>query len=87
MENHAPVESDNKYIAIEFGKLIYQARQSLELTQIEAARRADVPQSVLSRVENGSMLPSYSIAGKLAVALGVNLNEFNVRMWGHKINP
>jgi transcriptional regulator with XRE-family HTH domain len=53
------------------GKRLRQARKSQKLTMAELGRRAQCSQSFLSKVENGSMIPSLPMLQRLARALGV----------------
>lgn len=52
---------------------IIEARLSNKLTQAELASKAGLKQSVLARVESGSVMPSLATVSKIATALGRQL--------------
>ena len=52
---------------------IIEARLSNKLTQAELASKAGLKQSVLARVESGSVMPSLATVSKIATALGRHL--------------
>lgn len=57
-------------LAVKFGKWVKEQRQDARLTQIEAARRADISRVYLARIEAGEV-PSRAVALRLAKALNV----------------
>jgi ribosome-binding protein aMBF1 (putative translation factor) len=54
-------------------KLIISERLKQDLSQRELARKAGIKQPSLARIESGSVIPSLHILGKLAKALGTQL--------------
>ena len=59
----------------EFGCMIKQKRESLGLKQDEFARKVAVKESVLHKMETGSLKPSLEEARRLGKALGLKLVE------------
>ncbi len=59
----------------EFGSRIKQKRESLGLKQNEFARKVAVKESVLHKMETGSLKPSLEEARRLGKALGLKLVE------------
>ena len=58
------------------GRNIQRLRQRKELSQEELAHRASVHQTYLSGVEGGKRNPSIMVLGRIAEALGVDIEEF-----------
>lgn len=52
-------------------------RNKAGLTQTQLAELSGLPQSHISRLENGEHSPSFSTLGKLAKALGVEVSELD----------
>jgi transcriptional regulator with XRE-family HTH domain len=50
-------------------------RQSLGMTQAQLAGAADVADATVSRIERGRLVPSVDLAGRLASALNVAVDE------------
>lgn len=59
------------------GKRIRELRAAKGLTQQELARRADLEQSHISRLERGEYSPSAMTVAKLAKAMGVGVSEID----------
>lgn len=59
------------------GDKIRQYRKAAKLTQTELEDRSGLPQSHISRIENGKLSPSRETLTKIASALGVHLKEFD----------
>ena len=55
------------------GKMVYDRRHALGLSQVELAARADMTQPQLSRLEGGGVTPSIPLLERLASALEVDL--------------
>ncbi|AKU90098.1 helix-turn-helix domain-containing protein [Vulgatibacter incomptus] len=55
----------------ELGRQILAVRREAGLTQAELANRAGVSNEFLSRIENGTGIPSLETIGRLAAALGL----------------
>lgn len=55
------------------GQMVYQRRRDLGLSQTELARRADMTQPQLSRLEGGGVTPTIPLLERLAEALEVDL--------------
>lgn len=56
---------------------IREARDAAGLTQVELAERSGLPQSHISRLEQGKHSPSGKTLGKIASALGLKLSYFD----------
>lgn len=56
---------------------IRSARTEAKLTQEELAEKAGLPQSHISRLENGKHSPSRSTLEKIAVAIGRPISDFD----------
>jgi transcriptional regulator with XRE-family HTH domain len=54
-------------------QLVREARKRAGLTQTELARRADVPQSTVGRIESGARVPSTELVERLVRAAGFEL--------------
>lgn len=58
-------------------KKIHDLREERKLSQVDLASRAGLPQSHVSRLENGKHSPSRYTLEKLADAMGVDVSEFD----------
>ena len=70
--------STEEYVEIvvpEFGSMIKQKRESLGLKQDEFARKVAVKESVLHKMETGSLRPDLEEARRLGKMLGLKLVE------------
>ena len=54
---------------------LYELRTKQKLTQAELSKISGVPQSKISEYEKGKVEPGIGAAQKLAIALGVTLDE------------
>jgi transcriptional regulator with XRE-family HTH domain len=54
---------------------IREARTSDGISQVDAARRAEIPQSLWSEIETGDAMPGLNNAERMAQALGHTLAE------------
>lgn len=59
--------------AITFGRLIRQHRLAAGISQTEFARRADMDQPNVSRLERGGVVPTVETLERVAAALGAHL--------------
>jgi DNA-binding XRE family transcriptional regulator len=59
------------------GDRIKQARESAGLTQTELSTRAGLPQSHISRLENGQHSPSFATLEKIAKALNIPVSQLD----------
>lgn len=58
------------------GQKIKKLRREQGLSQDELARKADIPYTTLTKIEIGVIKnPSFKAVSKIALALGVNLDE------------
>lgn len=55
------------------GRMVYERRQELGLSQSELAERAEMTQPQLSRLEGGGVTPTIPLLERLAGALEVDL--------------
>ena len=58
-----------------FGLNVRKRRESLDLTQIEAAERADLDPTYISGIERGVRNPSLISIARVAKALDVSVSE------------
>jgi transcriptional regulator with XRE-family HTH domain len=58
-----------------FGARLRAARKAAELTQVDAAKRAQVTQGAWSEYESGSHQPSLPLVRRLAAAVGVKPSD------------
>ena len=54
----------------EIGKRVKDMREAMDLSQLELASMANIPQSTLSNIENAEQVPAIDKVAKLADALG-----------------
>ncbi len=54
---------------------VKEARQELNLTQVNLAEKAGVTRQTIIAVEKGKFVPSVKLALELAAALGMSLEE------------
>jgi transcriptional regulator with XRE-family HTH domain len=62
-------------VRIRVGLNVQRLRRGRKLSQEELAHRADVHQTYLSGVEGGKRNPSVGVLGRIATALGVDIEE------------
>ncbi|NUU20964.1 MAG: helix-turn-helix domain-containing protein [Streptomycetaceae bacterium] len=55
--------------AIAFGQAVYDRRKELGISQVELARRAQMTQPQISRLEGGGTVPTIALLHRLATAL------------------
>lgn len=60
--------------AYELGKAVRERRLELGMTQVELARRSEMTQSQLSRLEAGGVEPTIRVLERLARALDADLS-------------
>src|SRR5262245_45626862 len=58
-----------------FGRIVKERRRSLDLTQDELARRVGCASVTIRKIEADELRPSQQIAERLAMALGIPLDE------------
>lgn len=58
---------------LEVGSLIALIRSQLRMSQRSLAKRAEVPQSTISRIESGNLQPNISTLQKIMNAIGCDL--------------
>jgi transcriptional regulator with XRE-family HTH domain len=61
--------------AIDLGRRVKQARQSLDLTLETASRLCGVSRSALSKIENGLMSPTFDVLQRIVRGLRIDLAE------------
>lgn len=66
-EGHAP--------PIDLGARVRELRRARDWTLEQAARKAGLARSTLSKIENGQMSPTYDALKKLAVGLGISVPQ------------
>ena len=55
------------------GLLLRDARKDAKVTQAELAKRTQTTKSYISRIENGSIIPSVAVFFKMIAALGMSI--------------
>jgi len=68
-------DADTIPVMSDFAGKLRAARRRKKLTQVEAARRAGIPQPLWSDYERGRKCPSIQQAERLAEAVGTHLNR------------
>ncbi len=66
---------------IRLGIEIYNARETLGISQQELAKQAETTQKVVSRIENGDVNIGFSLLNRIATAL-----NFNYENWVNVLN-
>lgn len=61
---------DEELARLKLAKTIRESRLSRKMTQAAVARKVDMPQSVIARLESGTHSVSVDTLSKIAVALG-----------------
>ena len=62
--------------AIGIGPALRRIRERMEVSLVSVARRAEISDAMLSRIERGErMSPHFTTVAKIALALGVSLDE------------
>lgn len=64
-----------KFSRISFGKAVRSERERVRLSQEEFAERAEVHRTYVSSIEHGKVSVSIEVANRIALALGLRLNE------------
>src|SRR5262245_4126818 len=67
--------ADMVELVIAFGRRVRERRRTLDLTQEELARRVGCAAVTVRKIEADELRPSQQIAERLAMALGVPLEE------------
>jgi transcriptional regulator with XRE-family HTH domain len=69
-----PGEELDKYVAY-VGNKIKEKRKAAGLSQQELEKKSGLPQSHISRLENGQHSPSFASLEKIARALGIPVSD------------
>jgi ribosome-binding protein aMBF1 (putative translation factor) len=69
----AAIDGVAENLALSLLRQLVEARKKAGLTQSEVARRMDVPQSAVVRLESGTHSPTLSTLSRYAAAIGVKL--------------
>lgn len=70
-----------------FGLWLKQRRRALDLTQQDLARRVGCSLETVVKIESGERRPSKQVAERLAVALGVPVDEHSAFMQYARAEP
>lgn len=68
-------ESETEFIVANFGPLLKQKREKLGLKQDEFAQKIAVKESMLHKMETGTLAPSIGDARRIEKVLGIRLVE------------
>ena len=63
----------NEEIVENYGRLIKRAREKLDFTQEELAKKLNEKESLITKLENNSILPSLELARKIEKQLNISL--------------
>jgi len=69
------LEEESEIITENYSQLIKKARESMEIRQKELAKKISEKESVIHKLESGSMKPTISLARKLEKFLSIKLIE------------
>jgi ribosome-binding protein aMBF1 (putative translation factor) len=67
------IQGAAEHLALSVLKQLVEARKKAALTQAEVARRMNVPQSAVVRLESGTHSPTLTTLSRYAAAIGVKL--------------
>ena len=70
LEDTAPKETTDYDLGNDVGRLIRETRNELGITQQELSERTGISQSSISRIENGSSVPSLVTLKKIGDSIG-----------------
>lgn len=71
---HAKTEEDVRAAAF-LGRAVAAKREALSLSANTLARRVGISREGVRKIEDGARLPSWVVAAKLALALGLDLRD------------
>ncbi|MEK6952188.1 MAG: multiprotein bridging factor aMBF1 [Nanoarchaeota archaeon] len=71
------LEEENEIISLEFPNRIKTAREKLNLTQEDLAKKISERESIIKQLEQGHLKPTFSLAKKLEQYLKITLIESN----------
>jgi putative transcription factor len=74
-DKQKPEEEELEAVVANFGVLIKQKRESLGLKQEEFAKKIAVKESVLHKMETGTLKPSVEEAKRISKVMGIKLVE------------
>jgi transcriptional regulator with XRE-family HTH domain len=69
--------SDDQAYALIFGRVLSTLRERSNLSQTDLAKRAQIAQGTLSRIEAGKLRPDIVMARRLAIAVGVTYEQLS----------
>jgi DNA-binding XRE family transcriptional regulator len=75
----APMPKGLKTWSVHVGKRVRKLRKKASMSQSELADKAGLDQSHISRIENAEYSPTHMTLEKIADALGVPVDDFEVR--------
>lgn len=71
---------------MKFGDYLRQTREQKGWTQPEAAAKANIEQSYLSKLETGRSYPSEDIFGRLVAAFGIDTHDMTSRVFAAELD-
>lgn len=79
-ENKSKLDEDTgvyetKKVSVNLSRQIQQARTAKKLTQVELARKTNLPVSIIKNYESGKAIPNQVHISKIGRALGVQLSN------------
>jgi len=72
------LEEEKEFISLEFPSRIKKAREGLNITQEDLAKKISERESIIKQLEQGHMKPTFSLAKKLEQYLKITLIESNI---------
>ncbi len=65
--------TEDAELGFRLAEMVYDARKSAGLTQVELAGRMGTSQSVISQIEGGAQIPTVAMLARVARATGLKL--------------
>ena len=72
-----PEDEVNEFVVDDYSIEVKQSRERSGLTQVELAKKLNIKESVVHKIESSSLIPSLDLARKLEIVLKIKLIERN----------